>query len=66
MTPNFNAPATFHYITFYELLSDAIFQHRCAASETDSFRMNRYLRVYRIALRRDTRQNFGHAIRSPG
>jgi len=49
MTSDFRAPATFHYIAFYDLLADAAFQHRCAAVESDSFRMNRYARASVIA-----------------
>ncbi|AWI79496.1 hypothetical protein CEW87_09010 [Parazoarcus communis] len=49
MTSDLRAPATFHYIAFYDLLADAAFQHRCATAESDSFRMNRYARASVIA-----------------
>lgn len=49
MTSNLKAPAKFHYIAFYDLLADAVYQHRCAAAEPDSFRMNRYARASIIA-----------------
>ena len=49
MTNNFSAPASFHYIAFYDLLADAAFQHRNAAAELDSFRMNRFARASIIA-----------------
>lgn len=43
------APATFRYTGFYDLLVDAIFQHRLAANCTDSYSMNRYARSSVIA-----------------
>lgn len=49
MTSNLRVPATLHYIAFYDLLADAAFQNRCAAVESDSFRMNRYARSSVIA-----------------
>jgi hypothetical protein len=49
MNSDIKAPATFHYIAFYDLLADATFQHRCATIESDSFRMNRYARASVIA-----------------
>ena len=39
------APADFRYTGFYDLLADAIFQHRLAANCTDSYSMNRYARA---------------------
>lgn len=42
-------PATYRYTGFYDLLADAIFQHRLAASCTDSYLMNRHARSSVIA-----------------
>ena len=41
--------ATYRYTGFYDLLADAIFQHRLAANCTDSYSMNRYARASVIA-----------------
>jgi len=38
-------PATFRYTGFYDLLCDAIFQHRLAADCSNSYRMNRHARA---------------------
>lgn len=38
-------PADFKYPGFYDLLCDAIFQHRMAANEDDSYAMNRFART---------------------
>lgn len=38
-------PADFKYPGFYDLLCDAIFQHRMATSEDDSYAMNRFARA---------------------
>lgn len=38
-------PADFKYPGFYDLLCDAIFQHRMAANEDDSYAMNRFARA---------------------
>lgn len=43
------APATYRYTGFYDLLADAIFQHRLAASCTASYLMNRHARSSVIA-----------------
>lgn len=42
-------PAIYRYTGFYDLLADAIFQHRLAASCTDSYLMNRHARSSVIA-----------------
>lgn len=42
-------PATFRYSAFYDLLSDAAFQHRQAKSQNDSYQMNRYARASVLA-----------------
>lgn len=39
------APADFRYTGFYDLLSDAIFQHRLATKCSDSYSMNRHARA---------------------
>jgi hypothetical protein len=44
-----NAPATFRYVAFYDLLSDAAFQHNLASKSTDSFVMSRHARASIIA-----------------
>lgn len=38
-------PADFKYPGFYDLLCDAIFQHRMAVNEEDSYAMNRFARA---------------------
>lgn len=40
-----NVPATFHYTGFYDLLCDAVFQHRLAKESSDSYQMNRHARA---------------------
>jgi len=38
-------PATYRYIAFFDLLADAIFQHRMAMNETSAYLCNRYARA---------------------
>lgn len=43
------ASAKFRYVAFYDLLSDAAFQHKLASQSTDSFMMSRHARASIIA-----------------
>lgn len=38
-------PAEYHYIAFFELLADAILQHREASCTVEPFMMNRFARA---------------------
>lgn len=49
ITGDMELPATFRYSAFYDLLADAVFQHRLAKVEEDSYRMNRYARASILA-----------------